>query len=130
MGPRARRRATTAAIGVVVLAAGVVAWTHFPSSTGTGAGSDAHSAVALESVMPILGRLAYGMTEKQVVTRVGRPVRAFRDPNGVRCWQYDLGVSSRVQAVAVCFFSGRYSASHSKAHGKWEYQLPKRKTEL
>jgi hypothetical protein len=132
MGPRNRRRATAGAIGVGVVAAVVavvlVIRPHDQSGSGSDAGRRTGSGpIAAVTLLPITSKLTYGMSKRQVISRVGKPDKALRDPNGMNCLQYTVheqpqGPSqSTLDAVRVCFYSGEYSAAHFEIDGKWDY---------
>jgi hypothetical protein len=79
----------------------------------------------------VVGQLVYGMTEQQVLRRVGRPVKVIRW-QGLPCWQYPIdehypadsaAPAYTLDAVAACFLSGRYSTPRYKIDGRWGYNL-------
>jgi hypothetical protein len=88
-----------------------------PASTGS---------VDAASLMPITGRLRYGMTEQRVLRRVGRPTKTLRDPDAMECWEYDVR-QGRLDAVRVCFYAGEYEAAHFEIDGTWDYRRTKPK---
>jgi len=68
------------------------------------------------------------MTEQQVRRLVGPPTK-----KAGRCWEYELNVEYPANAQhgnqiwnadKLCFDGGRYSESHAKFNGKWDYQPP------
>lgn len=88
-----------------------------PASTGS---------VGVASLMPITGRLRYGMTEQRVLRRVGRPTKKLRDPDAMECWEYDVR-QGRLDAVRVCFYAGEYEVAHFEIDGNWDYRHTKPK---
>lgn len=149
MWPRNKRRLTigTVVLAVVVLIAAAV-WVAIPpsqfgSGSPVGGAGNAGSASREQAASPpgthlpatyfdrvhVVGKLAYGMTKKQVLRLIGKPAKVIRY-QGLPCWQYPvnehvpaLGSSKAytLNAIGVCFFDGRYTVYHYKTDGKWDY---------
>ena len=121
IGARNRRRATAAAVsfvavGVVVAAVLLLLLPANNSSSVTSSGSRRTSAPPLLTQRPV-----YGMTEREVLRRAGKPTRTVG-----ACWQYRENKSiwdgqHVLNAVRVCFLSGVYSYQYSKMDGEWFY---------
>ena len=124
MGPRARRRAAGAAIGVGVVAAVAAAIVLTRHSARPGAAHASGSGVYVLR-WPVTEKLSYGLTEPQVRARAGAPTKTVRDETGLVCWQYPVHKRYRandtLDAVRVCFFGGRYTIAHYEWNGAWDY---------
>jgi hypothetical protein len=120
MGPRNQRRLTAGSVtlGGVLAIAVVALWLFGGGLPLTHATHQSGTPVARHLTL-IPDRLVYGMTEPQVLHKIGQPERIAGN-----CWQYHEGVRNfvgqTVNAVRVCFFDNTYSTSYyMEIDGKW-----------
>jgi len=126
MGPRAKRRLGRGVIALALVAAVVVAVTLLTRRSAP------NSPEGMRDGGEVVGptdrqyfdnspKLAYGMTEQEVLHLVGPPTKRLG-----RCWQYDINVEYKKlghqiwNADRVCFDEGRYSESHGEWNGNWD----------
>lgn len=98
------------------------------SATRAAQAGGTHSPTTFYDSRPIISKLTYGMTRRQVLRLDGRGTSV--SVKGLSCLRYPInqhipasGVykAYTIDAVGVCFFSGKYALYHYKIDGKWDY---------
>lgn len=119
MGPRNRRRLTTAAVALGAIAAIAVLVVWRGGGTALVRSTSQSSGMRVPAHLTLLpDKLTYGMSTQQVLRRIGKPERIAGS-----CWQYRENVKDfagqTINAVRVCFFSNAYSSNYVEIDGKW-----------